>query len=179
MSARAGEWTIEDLAELPDDGNRYEIVDGHLLVTPPPPLWHQTVGSRLLVQLANACPDGWEATYESLVAYGRTGRVPDLLVVRSESLEDRTRLAYGPRDVGLAVEIVSPSSRRRDRLDKPAEYASQGIPIMWRVELDPDVAVHPFRLQDGAWSSEPVVELQGPVPVPWGAVDLDLRRLRS
>lgn len=179
MAAQPGEWTIADLLALPDDENRYELVDGHLVVTPPPPPWHQAIGARLLVQLARQCPAEWEPIYESLLAYGRTARVPDVLVVRSSALQDRHRSHLVPADVGLVVEIVSRSSRRRDRLDKPAEYAAQGIPLMWRVELEPDVVVHPFRLEGRSWVASAVVEHEGLVPVPWGEIELDLGRLRA
>ncbi len=45
-------WTVDDLAQLPDDGNRYEILHGELLVTPLPSNSHQGVAGRLFVRLA-------------------------------------------------------------------------------------------------------------------------------
>ena len=177
VAERAGRWTLARLAELPRDGNRYEVVDGNLVVTPPPPPWHQAVGSVLLGQLIAQCPPDWLAVYESYVDYGGDGRVPDLLVVRRTALQRRRQIAYLPADVGLAVEIVSPSSRRTDRLAKPAEYADVGIPCFWRVELEPELVVHPFRLEQAAWVAEPPVTHRGPAIVPWGAVEVDLTEL--
>jgi len=176
LAERAGRWTLADLVDLPE-GNRYEVIDGNLIVSPPPTPWHQMVGTALLVQLVSQCPSAWRAIYETYLDYGGDGRVPDLLVVRADALLDRRQLAYSPDAVGLVVEIVSPSSRRTDRLAKPAEYAEAGIPVMWRVELEPEVVVHPFRLVSGAWLPEERVVDRGPIAVPWGLIELDLTGL--
>jgi Uma2 family endonuclease len=175
---RAGQWTLDDLFELPDSIDRYEVIDGNLIVSPAPAPFHQFVGTTLLSQLVAAAPAEWIPLYESYVDYGGDARVPDLLVVRAAGLHRRGK-AFAPADVGLAVEIVSPSSRRTDRLAKPAEYAEQGIAQMWRVELEPDVVVHPFRLVGGQWSIEPEVRSRGIVPVPWGVMELDLSALAA
>jgi Uma2 family endonuclease len=53
-----GPWRFDEVAALPDDGRRYEVVDGVLVVTPPPTQRHQLIGSVLLHQLAPACPPG-------------------------------------------------------------------------------------------------------------------------
>ena len=174
---RAGHWTLARLDELPRDGHRYEVIDGNLIVTPPPPPWHQAVGSVLLGQLIAQCPPEWLAVYESYVDYGGDGRVPDLLVVRRSALRRHGQRAYQPGDVGLAAEIVSPSSRRTDRLAKPAEYAEVGIPLMWRVELEPQLVVHPFRLEQGAWLAATPISAAGTVAVPWGTAEIDLTGL--
>ncbi|MCW2544309.1 MAG: hypothetical protein JWM40_1861 [Frankiales bacterium] len=177
VDQRAGSWTLDDVFELPDSINRYEVIDGNLIVTPPPSIRHQHVGSVLLGQLMAATPQEWTAMYESYLDYGGDGRVPDLLVVRSSVLRDTTRKAFVPGEVGLAVEIVSPSSRRTDRLAKPAEYADQGIDLMWRVELEPDLVVHPFRRTGTGWLAEPELRGIGVAPVPWGRLSLDLTSL--
>jgi len=52
----SGEWTIDDLDALPDDGLRYELVDGVLLVSPSPLLPHQVGLAALLVRLTSAAP---------------------------------------------------------------------------------------------------------------------------
>lgn len=165
------------LADLPADGHRYEVIDGNLVVSPPPPVWHQTVGGELLAQLRRAAPSTWAVVYESLLDYGGDGRVPDLMVVRREAAHDRHALAYKAEDVGLVVEIVSVSSRRTDRLAKPAEYAEQRVPMMWRVELEPVVAVHPFVLSGASWAAAAAVTGQGRLPVPWGELQIDLTAL--
>jgi Uma2 family endonuclease len=173
---QVGNWTLEDLLDLPDDGNRYEVIDGNLIVTPPPMDWHQAVSGLLFEQLRAACSSEWLVLLESYVNYGGDGRQPDLLVGRRSALR-REGFNFTPDVVGLVVEVVSPSSRRTDRLAKPAEYADQGIPLFWRVELDPELVVHPFRLVNGSWVPEPEVRDLGTVPVPWGSIELDLTSL--
>ena len=53
----AGPWTVDDLDDFPDDGNRYELIDGTLLVSPAPNWAHQEMGGTLYVQLRAACPN--------------------------------------------------------------------------------------------------------------------------
>ncbi|MBQ1050269.1 Uma2 family endonuclease [Micromonospora sp. C51] len=72
-------------------------------------------------------------------------RQPDVLLCRAGLPADRSRLR--PADVVLAVEVVSPGTRRVDRFAKPGEYAAAGIPFSWRVEQDP-VHVYAYRLGD-------------------------------
>jgi len=76
--------------------------------------------------------------------------------------------------------VISPSTRKTDLFAKPGEYAEAGIPLFWRVELDPDLVVHAFRLTAGAYAEVAVVSgAGGIVPVPWGEVYLDLERVRT
>ena len=172
----AGPWRFDDLAALPDDGRRYEVVDGHLVVTPPPSQDHQLVAGRLREQLAAACPAEWEVVQEYALPLGSDGRVPDLSVVRRRALSGGTSpYPQGPEDFGLVVEISSPSTRKTDLFAKPGEYAEAGIPLFWRVDLLPEPAVHPFRLQADGYA--PVDARGSAWPVPWGAVVLDLHRL--
>lgn len=70
------------------------------------------------------------------------------MLVVHETAYDRRRSRYLPHEVTLAVEVVSPGSESQDRREKPAEYASAGIPHYWRVEIDPEIVVHTFRLGD-------------------------------
>lgn len=173
---RAGPWHFDDLADLPDDDRRYEVVDGLLVVSPPPSPGHQLVSNRLQRQLLRQCPAEWEVLLEFALPLGTDGRVPDLSVVRS-GLRVRTmrRAPYpGPEQVGLVVEVVSPSSRKTDRFAKPGEYAEAGIPMFWRVEPDPDLALFAFVLRDGQYAEVTRVTDRGSVPVPWGTAMIDL-----
>lgn len=133
-------WTIDDLESLPDDGHRYEIVDGSLLVSPAPPKTHQIAGDRLAAALLAAAPDGVEVITATAVditatspALGPHAPVPDVVVVGPETWE-RPGLYVWPVDVLLLVEVESPNTSR-DRILKPALYAAAGIPAYWRVEL--------------------------------------------
>jgi Uma2 family endonuclease len=172
----AGPWRFDELADLPDDGRRYEVVDGHLVVTPPPSQRHQLVASRLRDQLDRQCPPDWEVVHELALPLGTDGRVPDLAVVRRRALPAPSPpYAAGPAAFGLVVEVTSPSTRKTDLFAKPGEYAEAGIPLFWRVEQDPELAVHPFRLAAGGYVADPVLRPPGGrAPVPWGSVGLDL-----
>jgi Uma2 family endonuclease len=146
-------WTFEDLLDTPDDGRRWEIVDGSLHVSPSPTLDHQLVSFRLAQWLSAAAPDGYVAVGPVNLVCGDSVLEPDVNVVRYEVGRGRV-LKVPPGDVLLAVEVVSPSSRRMDRWTKPSIFAEAGIPAYWRVELDgpdtPVVAVH--GLVDGGYS---------------------------
>lgn len=131
-------WTVDDLSD--DDTSRLcELVDGALLVTPPPSLRHQEVGIALQHLLARSLPPAWRCVTEAGLHFDQHNyRRPDVLVY------DRTASARGriaPSDVHLAVEIVSPGSVSTDRIAKPAQYAAAGIVSFWRLELDPLVLV--------------------------------------
>ncbi|TAL21530.1 MAG: Uma2 family endonuclease [Frankiales bacterium] len=177
----AGPWTFDQLGDLPDDGRRYEVVDGHLVVTPPPSQEHQLVANRLLRQLLAACPDEWEALSEFALPLGTDGRVPDLAVVRRHALPgEAPPHPLGPAEFGLVVEVTSRSTRKTDLFAKPGEYAEAGIALFWRVERHPELAVHPFRLGAEGYQPGAVVRgAGGTCPVPWGEVALDLDRIRS
>ena len=156
-------WTVDD---LPDSELRCELVDGGLLVTPPPGLRHQEVADALLHVLAPVVPAAWRAVApQGLYFDERNYRVPDLLVY------DRAASARGrvtPGDVHLAVEITSPGSVSTDRVAKPAQYAAAGIPHFWRLELDPLVLVV-HRLAGTSYDVvgrfDGAVRLQEPLPV--------------
>ena len=81
VSEHTGPWRLSELADLPDDGRRYEVVDGALVVTPLPGQLHQAVGALLLRQLVEQCPPSWQVSLEFALPLGSDGRVPDLAVV--------------------------------------------------------------------------------------------------
>lgn len=145
-------YTANDLAAMPDDGNRYELIDGVLIVSPAPVPGHQRASFRLGLLLAAACPDDLEiftAPFEVRLA-SDTVVQPDLLVTRPESL-DRTGLPGAPL---LALEILSPSTRLVDLNLKKARYEVGGCPSYWVV--DPGLggaapSITAWELLDGAY----------------------------
>lgn len=172
-----GPWRFEELADLPDDGRRYEVVDGALVVTPPPSHLHQAVGAALLLQLEHSRPSDWRVVQGWALPLGTDGRVADLAVVRADvPLRGPSPHPVGLASVGMVVEVVSPSSRKTDRFAKPGEYAEVGIPLFWRVETEPAVVVHAFVLRDGAYVEHAVTSV-GRLPAPWGLVTVDLTTL--
>lgn len=166
-------WTVDDLDDLPDDGYRYELIDGALLVSPPPELPHQYLTGQLVVLLSAQLP----AAYRAAPAPGlyfdtRNYRIPDVVVFRRERLAGGR---LGPDDVLLAVEVVSPGSVRMDRVAKPAQYAAGGIPYLWRVELTPlELVTHELGgdhyRETGRYDGE--VDVTLPVPLRFRLPDL-------
>lgn len=130
-------YTVYDLLQMPDDGNRYEVWEGSLIVSPAPSRRHQRVADRLCRLLDDAAPDGVEAVTAVAVRLGEdgTGPVPDVVVAQAG--DEVAETVVDAAEALAVVEVVSPSTRTQDRIGKPARYAAAGIPCYWRVELDP------------------------------------------
>jgi len=174
---RDGEWTVEDLEFLPDDGLQYELIDGVLLVTPAPVPLHQRAVLRTAVLLHERCPDELEVFVAPLdFQPSRVSSVqPDVLVVRRDSIGERN-IQSG---IVLAVEVLSPSTRKKDRLLKHALYAEVGVPSYWVV--DPATPSLTAWQLDGEQYAAPTVvtgeEAYEPeVPYPVRVVPADLVR---
>jgi Uma2 family endonuclease len=141
-------WTVEDIENLPHDGNRYELHEGSLVIMSPAILWHSRTARRLANLFAAS---GRYAEAEVGIRFGdHSTRVADVGVF--VEAPDENVAHYRPDMIAIAVEIVSPESKERDVGSKPAKYASAGIPQYWRVERpddDPsDALVHAYRLED-------------------------------
>lgn len=129
-------WTAADLRAIPDDRNRYEIIDGELFVTPSASVSHQLVLSRLFGELLlylRAEPVGrvWTAPADIILA-ADTVVQPDLFVLPvwlrpREWADIQGRLL-------LAIEVLSPSTARRDRGFKRERYQRARIPEYWVVD---------------------------------------------
>ena len=134
--AAPGEWTYSEYARLPDDGNRYEVLDGAVLVTPAPTLHHQVLVQRLLLALigyVNERGHGWVfQDVDLLFATGHFLR-PDLVVVPADARAGLTDRGVELPPV-LIVEVLSPSSRTVDRGKKPRRYLNFGVPAYWVVD---------------------------------------------
>ncbi|GAA1073797.1 DUF952 domain-containing protein [Tsukamurella spumae] len=133
-------WGEADLAVLPDDGHRYEIVDGSLLMTPPPSQGHQSIGGNLFVALRLAMPRGFRGLYEVGVRVQGGNLIPDIVVLQPGAA--RVPVWSESEDVVLVVEIASRSTRVTDRTLKAAKYAEAMIPSYWRVDADGTVTIH-------------------------------------
>ncbi|MEQ3548861.1 Uma2 family endonuclease [Pseudonocardia nematodicida] len=130
-----GGWTVEDLDRWPETQVRYELTDGALTVSPSPSNLHQSLSGLLFAHLVGRCPADLAVAQAVEVRFGpQLTRIPDLLVVRSES---PGRHWFSPAEVRLAVEIESPGSHVEDRITKPAIYAEHGVGSFWRIELGP------------------------------------------
>jgi len=141
------DWTVEDLDRLPDDGLQYELLDGMLLVTPLPNIHHQRAKGRLLILLARACPSDIEVLPGPLDwrPDRLTSLQPDVLVLGTKDFD-----ANVAETMILAVEILSPSTRRKDLFLKRSRYQDAGVPSYWIV--DPEVpAITALELVDGQY----------------------------
>lgn len=126
--------TRADLDAMPDDGHRYELIDGVLVVTPAPSIRHQTLSLSLVLQLERACPTDLTLLYApvDIVLADDTVLQPDILVACSDDFTDRC-LPVAPL---LAVEILSPSTRRVDLTLKMSRYEAAGTKSYWIVDPD-------------------------------------------
>jgi Uma2 family endonuclease len=127
-------FTRDALDAMPEDGHRYELIDGSLIVTPAPSPRHQRMAFRLGVLLDASRPEDHEVLMAPLdVALAEDSVLqPDLLVARRSDFTEKD-LPVAPL---LAVEILSPSTRRLDLTLKRSRYESAGCPSYW--VLDPD-----------------------------------------
>jgi Uma2 family endonuclease len=159
-------WTPEMVRQLPDDGNRYEVVHGELLVTPAPRFDHQLLVSRLSVAIANYLehePVGIMLTSPADISWGRDVLVqPDVFVVLREEATSREWSRI--RTLLLVVEVLSPSTARADRFTKRHRYQDAGVPMYWLVDGEEQ------RVEVWTPDSElPVIETERPVWHPVGA----------
>lgn len=150
--------TLDEFVALPEDNSqRYELDEGILVVSPRPVPPHQRVGNRLTHLLDEQMPPGWEAFTElEVVVIDRdpaTVRVPDVVVIPP----DWTRAQVPAAKVLIAVEVISPGSRRKDSLVKPLEYAEAGIPYYWVIDLEPPATLTAYVLADGHYEESQTV----------------------
>ena len=138
--AKVSQLTYADLEALPDDHNRYELIDGELLVSASPSTAHQDAVLNLILLLHAACPRQHRVYVAPFDWYVDERNVyqPDLLVARRADLTERNL----PRPPVLAVEVLSPSSRSVDLVRKRAAYQRTGLEHYWVVDpLLPAVTV--------------------------------------
>ncbi|MGK5680724.1 Uma2 family endonuclease [Actinoplanes sp. URMC 104] len=155
------DWTSEDLDRLPEDGVRREIFDGVLHVTPSPSSVHQALSGFLFYALSASCPERYFVSQMNDVIVSRNRVcIPDLLVVDFEAAKTRTG-KFAARDVTLAVEIVSPSTKNIDHLTKPAFYARAGIPFYWLIETSGELTVAAYELNREVEIYEPIGMFEG------------------
>jgi Uma2 family endonuclease len=142
-------FTVSDLDRMPDDGHRYELLDGTLIVSPAPSPPHQRVAVMLCHVLELACPEDLIVFPNVGVRIGsRSALEPDVVVARAADLSG-ARLARPPL---LVAEILSPDSALRDLNLKKAAYERFGIPSYWVIDPDLDQpGLRAFELADGTY----------------------------
>jgi Uma2 family endonuclease len=163
---RQGNWTYERYAQIPDDGQRYEVIYGVLFMAPAPTIGHQGVSSHLLGRLMQ---------YVEFAGKGRVFHAPcdvelapdvvvqpDIVVVLNDNLEILTpSRIIGARD--LVIEIASPSTAAYDRRTKQDAYARAGVREYWLV--DPATrTIELMMLEHGAYRVVGVYQNQALLP---------------
>jgi Uma2 family endonuclease len=143
-------FTVAELDRMPDDGHRYELLDGALAVSRRPTPAHQVVAFILGSLLDKACPAKWQVVPEPAVMVSRdTEFVPDIVVVSRDQLSG-SKITRPPV---LAVEVRSPSTALIDLNAKKAVYERFGVPSYWVVIPDtgkPELIA--FELLDGQYA---------------------------
>ena len=148
MAVSVPRYTVDDLERFPNDGDRYELLDGILLVTPAPRAVHQNIAGRLQLLLGTAVQRPGHARVVGPGAISvppRTQLQPDILVYPAR---------FGPSvdwisvtDHWLAVEVLSRSSRVYDREFKRDAYFALGVLQVWLVDIA-DKSVEVWRARD-------------------------------
>jgi Uma2 family endonuclease len=142
-------FTVTELDGMPDDGHRYELLDGALVVSPRPGNPHQLVAFTLATTLDRTCPPEYQVLPEPAVQISRTTEfAPDLVVIRREQVH-AAKCTEPPL---LVVEVRSPSTALIDLNLKKAAYERFGVESYWVVVPDlgkPELIV--FELAAGRY----------------------------
>lgn len=140
MAGSTTNWTAERVRALPDDGKRYEVLDGELLVTPAPRGLHQRALQELYLLLApwvrgHGLGEAWMSPAD--IEFNPRRMVqPDLFVIRLVAGKATHEWPEMPRRLMLTVEALSPSTQRTDRVSKRAVYMEEGVPEYWIIDID-------------------------------------------
>jgi Uma2 family endonuclease len=133
-----GSWTYEDWLRLPDDGFRYEVLNGELHMTPPPTLGHQSVVTELARRMGNFIKKRklgrlWVSPIGVRLPGQPVPVQPDIVFVRSER-SDILGEGYVEGAPDLVVEVLSPTNWLYDRREKLQAYQQAGVPEYWIVD---------------------------------------------
>jgi len=142
--------TYDDYLNLPDDGNRYEILDGELYLNPAPNTKHQLVLMNILRALdryvrAKRCGEIFFAPFDVVLSKHNVVQ-PDVLYISNERMEIITAAnAQGAPDI--AIEVLSDGTRRKDETKKRKAYERFGVSEYWVIDPIDEDSVRIFRFQ--------------------------------
>ncbi|MFF0541245.1 Uma2 family endonuclease [Nocardia thailandica] len=172
-------WTAADLDDMPEDGLRYEVLNGQLVVNAAPKPRHQLLIQRLVRVLVDAAPADSLVLDGVGVLVGDDEPIPDIVV--ATGAVDLDARGVPVDQVHLVVEVVSRSTTMTDRVVKPIMYSAAGIASYWRFEINPFTGQLPgetlpvlfaYRLgPDGTYeqthrlAADDTTELRTPFPV--------------
>ena len=166
-----GGFTARDLPRLIEAVDaHFELLDGEVLMIAPATQWHHVVVDILKHALQRIAPQSVVIVAEMGVDLGHTVPEPDVLVVSRAAVKSDS-LFFQPSDVYLAIEVVSPGTKTKDRTLRPVQYAGAGIKCFWRVENQDDaMVVYTFELlPEGSYAPTGVfhsrIKLDRPFPI--------------
>ncbi len=141
--------TIADLDAMPDDGNRYEIIEGEIFLSRAPSLIHQAVVANLIFifrTYLSKNPIGKVLPGPGVIFSDFSGVIPDVVYM---SHDRRKKIATGDRISGapeLIVEILSPGTenKRRDRRSKRQLYKKYGVKEYWLIDPE-ELSIDVYR----------------------------------
>lgn len=163
-------FTVHDLEAMPDDGRRYELIDGIVLVTPAPGWPHQEMALALAVLLRGLCPPEQRVLMAPFAVRTslRDEVQPDVLVARYGDLTEDD-LPVAPL---LAVEVLSRSTGLKDRNLKKAHYERIGVQSYWILDPSDPGGLEVYELgEDGTYTlvasvtGDSVLPIRRPFPV--------------
>lgn len=147
------QWTEEDYFALPETNRYAELSEGRLIVPPHPPHSHQQALKNLFVRLHPFVQTRDLGIVQvaplSVRLWPGKIREPDILFVAKEHADRIEEQVYGIPD--LVVEVISPGTRRTDRLEKFFEYARAGVGEYWIVDPD-EQSIEIYSLREGAYT---------------------------
>jgi Uma2 family endonuclease len=154
--------TVDDLEAMPEDGNRYEVIEGELFVSCAPGLTHQIISGNIQFMLRTYLdqnPIGTVIATPGLILERYSGVIPDLVFFsnqRGATIIDGERLIATPE---LVIEILSPGAQNiaRDRVAKLQLYGKFGAQEYWIVDAK-NLAVEIYVLKDATLSLEAKLE---------------------
>jgi len=139
MPDTARRYTAEEVLAFPSDGNRYELVHGELLVSPAPRVRHQEILGRLYLRVASYVEQHQHVAVAFIspadITWGTDDDLaqPDVFVVPTR---ERSEEWSSIRTLLLAIEVLSPSTARYDRITKRRLYQEHGVLTYWVVDTD-------------------------------------------
>ena len=142
--------TYEDYLHFPDDGNRYEIIDGELYLNPAPNAKHQIVLLNIVRALdryarAKACGEVFFAPFDVVLSKHNVVQ-PDVLYISNEQMEIITAAnVQGAPDI--AIEILSEGTRKKDETKKRRAYERFGVSEYWMIDPIDEDSVRIFRFK--------------------------------
>jgi Uma2 family endonuclease len=144
--------TVADLDLMPDDGNRYELIEGDLYVSKTPGLTHQGTSGEVVYSIRSSLsrnPLGRVFATPGVIFNNVNAVIPDIVFTSFDTLDATVKddRIHGAPD--LAIEVLSPGSdnARRDRVAKRYAYAKFGVKEYWIV--DPVARTIEIYVHDG------------------------------